>query len=107
MNEKTFETTDTKTIHLKCNCVDVFIVIGRRKSFQISISLSAPPGFRILVETISTLFEKVKKEKIDDKNFCSEDADGKMVDFRGGSLTFTVMLKFVEGSINSLNDKLW
>ena len=88
-SEKPVMITTTDKVHLKCDCVDGSIVNGIREQILFSFILSAPPGYKIIIEPTTVLY---KKTQLDNIQFFLEDSNHNPVDFNGGTLTFTIQI---------------
>ena len=91
-SEKPVMITTTDKVHLKCDCVDGSIVNGIREQILFSFNLSAPPGYKIIKEPTTVLYEKINKTRLDTIQFFLGDSNHDGVDFNGETLTFTVQI---------------
>ena len=82
--------TDIDEVNLNCKRVDRSHVNGGKENFLFTFSLSAPPGVRVFGEPTSILFENVNIDNIDDITISLQEEDGRVLDFDGEILTFTV-----------------
>ena len=91
LSQKPTNITNIDKVHLNCYCINGSIVNGRRESI-FSLSFSAPAGFETCKEPTLISVRKVDKERVENITFYLEDDDEEVVDFNGGTFTFTVML---------------
>ena len=91
-SEKQVIITTTDKVHLRCDCVDGSIGNGIREQILFSFNLSAPPGYKIIKEPTTVLYEKINKTRLDTIQFFLEDCNHDRVDFNGETLTFTIQI---------------
>ena len=91
-SEKKVMISSTDKVQLKCDCVDDLIVNGIREQVLFSFNLSAPPGYKILKEPTTVLFEKINKTRLDTIQFFLEDSNHNRVDFNGETITFAIQI---------------
>ena len=92
ISERVINIMSIDKVHLKTDCIDGSIINGVRESILYSFSLNANPGYKIFKEPSQILFKKVNKDKIGQITFYLEDDDGYSVNFKGETLTFTILL---------------
>ena len=88
-SDKPINITGIDKIHLKCNCIRGSIVNGIREPILYSFALSSPPGHKIYKEPTVKLFKKINKSALSHITFYFEDDDHRLVDFNGGTISFT------------------
>ena len=91
-SDKPINITGIDKIHLKCDCIQVSIVNGKREPILFSFALSSPPGHKKYKEPRIKLFKKVNKSVLSHITFYLEDDDHKPVDFHNETMTFTCQL---------------
>ena len=84
--------TGIDKIHLKCDCIQGYIVNGVREPILYSFALSSPPGHKIYEEPRIKLFKKIKISVLSHITFYFEDDDYKPVDFHNETISFTCQL---------------
>ena len=84
--------SSTDKIHLECDCVDGSVVNGIREQILFSFNLNAPPGYKILKELNTILYQEINKTRLDTIQFSLEDSNHNRVDFNGETLTFTIQI---------------
>ena len=85
--------TTVNLYHLKGNLIDGGIVNGTRHPISYSFALDKPPGYRMLVFPKVKQFKKMSCEKfINRVTLCLEGDDGKTVDFKDETITFTPII---------------
>ena len=91
-SDRPINITGIDRIHLKCDCVQGFIVNGKREPILFSFALSSPPGHKIYKEPRVKLFKKINKSVLSHITFYFEDDDYKPVDFHNETISFTWQL---------------
>ena len=88
-SDKPINITGIDKIHLKCDCIQGFIVNGIREPILYCFALSSPPGHRIYKESRIQLFKRINKSVLSHITFYFEDDDHNPVHFKGKTIRFT------------------
>ena len=91
-SDKPINITGIDKIHLKCDCIQVSIVNGKREPILYSFALSSPPGHKIYKEPRVKVLKKINRSVLSHITFYFEDDDHKPVDFNNGMISFTCQL---------------
>ena len=91
-SDRPINITGIDKIHLKCDCIQGYIVNGIREPILYSFALSSPPGHKIYKEPKVKLFKKINKSVLSHITFYFEDDDHKSVDFTNETISFTCQL---------------
>ena len=94
-SDRAINITGTDKIHLKCDCLQGSLVNGIREPILYSFALSSPPGHKIYKEPRIKVFKKIEKSVLSHITFYFEDDDYKLVDFKGGTISFTCQINKV------------
>ena len=90
--DKPINITGIDKVHLKCDCIQGYIINGVKECILYSFALSSPPGYKIYKEPRVKLFKKINKSVLSHITFYFEDDDHKAVDFNGETVSFTCQL---------------
>ena len=82
----------TNKIHLKCDCIDGYLVNGIRQSMLYSFVLDKLPGYKVFSEPETIHYKKINNSVLNTITFYTENNDHKEVDFNQETLTFTLQM---------------
>ena len=92
ISQKVVNLSNTKKIHLKCDCIDGSIQNGLRQPILFSFVLDKPSGYKVFCEPETIQYKKINKSVLNTKTFYLEDDNNEEVDFNGETLTFTLQM---------------
>ena len=77
---------------MKCDCIDGSLQDGIRQPILFSFVLDKPSGYKIFCEPETIHYKKSNKSVLNTITFHLEDDNNEVVNFNGGTLTFTLQL---------------
>ena len=92
ISQKIVSLSNTKKIHLKCDCIDGSVVNGLRQPILYSFVLDKLPGYKVFSEPETIHYKKINKSVLNTITFYLEDDNNEEVNFNGETLTFTLQM---------------
>ena len=89
VSQKIVNLSNTKRIHLKCDCIDGSIQDGVRQPILFSFASDKPAGYKVFCEPETIHYKKTNKFVLNTITFYLEDDNNKEIDFNQETLTFT------------------
>ena len=88
-SSKPTDLTGIDKVHLKCDCINRFIVNGNWEPILYSFALDKPPGHKTYKEPKIKLLKRINSNAFSHITIYLEDDDHKLVDFKGKAISFT------------------